>query len=362
MSLLSFEYSLSRLGMPMIARRHLILPIAAVIAAPSLPLAAHTTKSTPAAMPERYDEPLGIGLEGWPYPAPVHFLQLSIDGQAVRMAFMDIAPKGPPRNQTVVLLHGKNFDSSYWSGPIEDLTAAGYRVIVPDQIGFNKSSKPDLAYSFDMLAEATINLLGTLQVHEATFIGHSTGGMLAVRIATAFPDHVQKLVLEDPIGLIDYRRYIPPQTTDTLVASERRQTVTSYRAFVRHFFPLLPSAAIEPFVEWRMRVTLSSEYERFCKAAALTYQMIYREPVRDQYRDIRAKTLMFAGTADQSVPLKAYAPPDVAGTIPSISQAALEAVKDIPNAHLISVPNVGHVPHLEAPELFRKSVLEFLAS
>ncbi|WP_158808845.1 alpha/beta fold hydrolase [Beijerinckia sp. L45] len=345
----------------MIARRHLILPIAAVIAAPSLPLAAHTPKTSPAAMPERYDDPLGIGLEGWLYPAPVHFFQLSIDGQIVRMAYMDIAPKGTSRNQTVVLLHGKNFDSSYWAGPIEDLSGAGYRVIVPDQIGFNKSSKPDLAYSFDMLAEATINLLGSLQVHEATIIGHSTGGMLAVRIATAFPEHVQKLVLEDPIGLIDYRRYIPPQTTDTLVANERRQTVASYRAFVRHFFPLLPAAAMEPFVEWRMRVAQSSEYERFCKASALTYQMIYREPVRDEYRDIRAKTLMFAGTADESAPLKAYAPPEIAAKIPSIPQAAPDAVKDIPNARLVSVPNVGHVPHLEAPDLFRKTLLDFLA-
>jgi pimeloyl-ACP methyl ester carboxylesterase len=345
----------------MIARRHLLLPIAAVIATPGLPAQAHNPKSSPPAMPERYDEPLGIGLEGWPYPAPVQFFQCSVDGQIARMAYMDVAPTAPSRNQTVVLLHGKNFDSSYWAGPIRDLTSAGYRVVVPDQIGFNKSSKPDLAYSFDMLAEATINLLGSLQVHEAHVIGHSTGGMLAVRIATAFADHVQKLILEDPIGLIDYRRYIPPQTTETLVANERRQTASSYRTFVRRFFPLLPAAAMEPFVEWRMRVALSSEYERFCKAAALTYQMIYREPVRDEYRDIRAKTLMFAGTADESAPLKAYAPPEVAAKIPSIPQAAPDAVKDIPNAHLVSVPNVGHVPHLEAPDLFRKTMLEFLS-
>jgi pimeloyl-ACP methyl ester carboxylesterase len=348
--------------MTMIARRHLILPIAAVIAAPALPLEAHTPKSTSALMPDHYDEPLGIGLEGWPYPAPVHFFQVTVDGQIARMAYMDVPPSGTARNETVVLLHGKNFDSSYWSGPIKDLTAAGYRVIVPDQIGFNKSSKPDLAYSFDVLAEATVNLLGSLQVHEAHVIGHSTGGMLAVRIATSFAAHVQKLVLEDPIGLVDYRRYIPPQMTETLVANERRQTAASYRAFVRHFFPLLSPAAMEPFVEWRMRVALSSEYERFCKASALTYQMIYREPVRDEYRDIRAKTLMFAGTADESAPLKAYASPDVAAKIPSIPQAAPAAVKDIPEGRLVSVPNVGHVPHLEAPDLFRTTVLSFLAN
>ena len=346
----------------MIARRHLFLPLVAAVTVPTLALRAGPSQPDGPSLPDRYDEPLGIGLETWPYPAPVRFFQCAVDGQPARMAFMDVAPTGPSRNKTVVLLHGKNFDSSYWGGPISDLAAAGYRVVVPDQLGFNKSSKPDVAYSFDMLAEATINLLGSLQIPEAHVIGHSTGGMLAVRLATAYPTHVNKLVLEDPIGLIDYRRFIPPQSTETLVAAERRQTVTSYRAFVKHFFPLLPAATIEPFVEWRMRVALSSEYERFCKAAALTYQMIYREPVRDAYGDIRAKTLLFAGTADESVPLKAYATRDLAAKIPSISQAAPQAAKDIPDARLVSLPGVGHVPHLEAPDLFRKAVLDFLAA
>jgi pimeloyl-ACP methyl ester carboxylesterase len=336
--------------------------MAAFAVVPALPAAAtgHAPKVY-GVIPERYDEPLGIGLEGWPYPAPVHFFNLVIDGQSVRMAYMDIPPTSGARNLAIVLLHGKNFDSSYWEGPIKDLTGAGYRVIVPDQIGFNKSSKPDIAYSFDVLAEATINLLGSLEIHEAIVLGHSTGGMLAVRIATAYPTHVAKLILEDPVGLVDYRRFIPPQTTETLLANERRQTAATYRAFVKRFFPLLPATGMEPFVEWRMRVALSSEYERFCKASALTYQMIYREPVRDEYKDIKAKTLMIVGTADESAPLKSYASPEMAAKLPSIPQAAPEAVKEIPNARLVVVDKAGHVPHLEMPDHFRASVLGFLS-
>lgn len=343
----------------MIARRHVLLPLAALATVP-LSAAARGSK-IPDVLPDRYDDPLGIGLEGWPYPAPVHFFTYVIDGQSARMAYMDIPPAKGARNLAVVLLHGKNFDSSYWEGPIKDLTGAGYRVIVPDQIGFNKSSKPSIAYSFDILAEATINLLGSLQIRDAVFIGHSTGGMLAVRIATAYPGSVAKLVLEDPIGLVDYRRFIPPQSTETLLASERRQTVASYRTFIKRFFPLLPATAMEPFVEWRLRVALSSEYERFCAAAALTYQMIYREPVRDEYKDIKAKTLMIVGSADESAPLKAYATPEMAAKLPSIPQAAPEAVKDIPGARLVVVDKAGHVPHLEMPDHFRETVLGFLA-
>jgi hypothetical protein len=60
-----------------------------------------------------YAEPLGIGLEGWPYPYPVQFMPLEVGGQRLRMAFMDVAPTGTPNGRAVVLLHGKNFDSSY---------------------------------------------------------------------------------------------------------------------------------------------------------------------------------------------------------------------------------------------------------
>ena len=318
----------------------------------------HVSPAPP--LPDHYDAPLGIGLESWPYPYRVNLRACTAGSETLRMAYMEIAPTAKARNKTVVLLHGKNFDSSYWAGPIVDLTAAGFRVVVPDQIGFNKSAKPDITYSFDMLARHTLDLLGGLQIRQASFIGHSTGGMLAVRIAAAFPGNVDKLILEDPIGLVDYRRFIPPQSNETLIAAEHRMNAASYRAFLRTLMPVLPAAQMEPFVEWRMRVAQSGEYDRFCKASALTYQMIYREPVRDEYDDIRASTLMIVGEKDTSAPLKHYASPEMAAKMPSIPDAAPAAVKDLRDGRLVTVPGVGHVPHLEAPEAFRQAMLGFL--
>lgn len=352
----------------MISRRQLFGSLAASAAVPHLPAEARiirvetpTPTSPEPRLPERYEEPLGIGLEGWPYPAPVRFQNCTAGGQPLRMAYMDVAPTGRDQKRTVVLLHGKNFDSSYWAGPIKDLSAAGFRVVVPDQIGFHKSSKPDVPYSLDLLAELTLNLLSGQQINEFVLIGHSFGGMLAVRIAAAYPQRVERLVLEDPLGLVDYRRYIPPQTLETLLAAERRRTVSSQRAFVRRFFTALAPEQMEPFVACRMRVAQSGEYERFCRASALTYQMIYREPVRDQFDDIAAPTLMIVGEKDQAAPLIHYAAPDMAAKMPSIPKAAPDAVKDMQKGRLVVVPGVGHVPHLEAPDLFRQEVLRFLA-
>ena len=79
---------------------------------------------------------LGIGLEHIEYPYPVHYLDLTIEGQPLRMAYMDVAPAATPNGKTVVLLHGKSFSGDYWAHTIATLTGQGYRVIVPDQLGF----------------------------------------------------------------------------------------------------------------------------------------------------------------------------------------------------------------------------------
>jgi pimeloyl-ACP methyl ester carboxylesterase len=307
-----------------------------------------------------YAEPLGIGLEGWPYPYPVQFMPLEIRGQRLRMAFMDVAPTGTPNGRTVVLLHGKNFDSSYWSGTIVALTAAGFRVVVPDQIGFNKSSKPDLDYSFDFLAANTARLLDTLNVRDVDVIGHSTGGMLAVRFARTYADRVKRLVLEDPIGLEDYRLFIPPQTAETLFEAERHSTVEQYRAFIKRYFPVLPPARYEPFVEWRARVGLSGEFDRYAMTVALTYQMIYRQPVRYEYSLLQMPVLLIVGEQDRTTPLRAYAPADVAAKMGNYPVIARQVCAEVVDCRVIVMPGLGHVPHMEAPDNFNAAVSNFL--
>ncbi len=167
-----------------------------------------------------YPTPLGSALEAYPYPYPVHFLPIEIEGEVSRMAYMDVSPANRGDGRSVLLLHGKNFYGSYWESTIKALTAVGYRVIVPDQIGFGKSSKPDIPYSFDLLAANTARLLEHLSIKQAAVVGHSMGGMLAVRFARTYPRMTTHLVLENPIGLEDYRFKVPPRTTKEIYESE----------------------------------------------------------------------------------------------------------------------------------------------
>ena len=173
-------------------------------------------------------EPYGIGLEGFAYPYPVHLLPLVNDDEQVRMAYMDVAA-AQPNGRSVVLLHGRNFPSSYWVPVIRTLSDAGYRVVVPDQIGFGKSSKPPGDLHFDTLARNTIALLDHLGIQKADIVAHSLGGMLAIRIARAYPDRVAHLVLTAPIGLEDYRLYVPPTPTEKVIENEDKLTAEGYR-------------------------------------------------------------------------------------------------------------------------------------
>lgn len=139
-------------------------------------------------------QPLSITMEGYDYPYPVTYLPLTIEGQDLRMAYMDVGPEGSGNGRTVVLLHGKNFFGAYWRDTINALAHDGYRVIVPDQIGFGKSSKPNIHYSFHLLAVTTKKVLEAAGVSKVAVVGHSMGGMLATRFALMYPQMVTHLV------------------------------------------------------------------------------------------------------------------------------------------------------------------------
>jgi pimeloyl-ACP methyl ester carboxylesterase len=230
---------------------------------------------------------LGICLEEYEYPYPVRFLPLSSDLQPVSMAYMDIPPGVEPNGKTVVLMHGKAFGCYYFRNVIEALTGAGYRVIAPDQIGWGKSPKPDIHYSFQLLAANT-----------------------AVRFALMNPGRVTHLVLEDPLGLADYRIGIPPQSEETLYDHEIGWTDPAViRGYVKGYFVHPDPKIWEPLADVLVRVTLSPDYARWARAAALTFQMIYTQPVRYEYHLIAPPVLLITGAEDHTVPLGQYASP-----------------------------------------------------
>jgi len=277
------------------------------------------------------------------------------------MAYMDVAPSGSANGKTVVLVHGKSFSGDYWAGTIAKLTASGYRVIVPDQIGFGKSAKPDIRYHFDLLAGNTKALLDSLGVSRAAIVGHSFGGMLAVYFARDYPDTTAVLALENPIGLEDYRSAITPQPIDTLFKTEMAQTPETYRAFMAAFFVGWPPTA-QHYVDIFSRVLLSPEYPRWARASALVYEMMFDEPIRHEYPLLKMPVLLIIGQSDRSVFFRRYASPEAIKPLGNWPALGRQAVKELPDGKLAEIVGAGHVSHVEKPVEFEAALGAFLAA
>jgi pimeloyl-ACP methyl ester carboxylesterase len=315
-----------------------------------------------AATPARTaEEPYGIALEGFPYPFPVAFHTVTERGEELRMAYMDVAPTGSANGQTVLLLHGRNFPASYWEPTIRRLAAAGYRVIAPDQIGFGKSAKPDLAYSFDMMARHTASLLDRLQVQRVHVVGHSMGGMLAVRFTRTFPERVDRLALEAPIGLEDYRRTVPPVPFERVLEQERNLTADAYRKqLVTNYALTLPPEKIEPFVQVRERIKGSGEYPRWLVSFVAGYFVIWGQPVVYEIPLIERPTLFLMGEKDHNAPGRQFAPEAARAEMGKNLDNARALAAQMKDAKVWHAP-VGHLVHLEAEEPFHTALLAFLA-
>jgi pimeloyl-ACP methyl ester carboxylesterase len=305
-------------------------------------------------------QPLSITLEGYDYPYPVQLLPLNIEGQDLRMAYMDVQPAGTPNGKAVLLLHGKNFFGAYWKETIAVLAAAGYRVVVPDQIGFGKSSKPNLHYSFHLLAANTKRLLDTLGIKETAVVGHSMGGMLATRFALMYPQATSRLILENPIGLEDYRELVPYLPLEEAYQGELNATEQGIRAYNKSYFVNWQPEFEKYFAEPATRMRLSGEYPRQALSAALTYQMIYAQPVCHEFKDVKVPTLLVIGQADRTVVGKARLPKELLAKAGQYPELGRQTARLIPVARLAELPNVGHIPHLEAKEQFHRELLNFL--
>jgi pimeloyl-ACP methyl ester carboxylesterase len=171
-------------------------------------------------------------LADFDYAHPVQHYRFQSQGQSLSMAFMDVRA-AQPNGKAVVLLHGKNFCGATWEQSIVPLRNAGYRVVVPDQIGFCKSTKLQ-TYQFGLhqLAANTHALLGSIGIERPVVIGHSVGGMLALRYALMYPREMTGLVVVNPIGLEDWKaKGVTFATVDQLYERELKTTFDSIKRY-----------------------------------------------------------------------------------------------------------------------------------
>ena len=295
------------------------------------------------------------------YPYPVSFFPLASQRQSVRMAYMDV-PAQQFTGKVALLLHGKNFASAYWEPTIRALRANGFRVIAPDQIGFGKSSKPEsYQFTFHTLADNTRQLLDARKVGKVHVVGHSMGGMVATRFALMYPERVEKLILVNPIGLEDYRVGVPYRTVDDWYRQELLATPESIREYQKKsYYAGEWKPEYETLIQAAAGQTHHPEYRRVAWNSALTADMIVTQPVVHEFPHVRVPTLLIIGLRDRTALGAAWAPKDVAEKMGDYTQLGKRTAASIPNARLVELPGVGHMPQVEAFAQYRDALLSFL--
>jgi pimeloyl-ACP methyl ester carboxylesterase/putative sterol carrier protein len=270
--------------------------------------------------------------------------QVEIEAGGVRLSCYVVG-----RGEPVLLLHGLGASKITWL-PILSALAEHHRVVVPDLPGHAESEKPVADYSPRFYARVMRHLLDRLEVERASVIGNSMGGRIGLELALRSPARVTSLILLDPAvpGLrwryvLGFTRVVPtglgaipfPLRSRLMEVAIRRLFADPARVPEEAF-----SLAAQEFVR-----VYRDPRARMAFFASLRHIMIERpEPFFASLRRVKHPTLVIQGAEDRLVP----------------QRLGIRLARLMPNATLVVLPGVGHVPQFEATKVTTKRILAFL--
>jgi len=299
-------------------------------------------------------------LTSFKYPFDVNVFNLQSQNQELKMRYMDIG--GDKTEKVAVLLHGKNFSGYYWERIAKDLVKRGYRVVIPDQIGFGKSSKPSYyQYSFSQLALNTQLLLENLGIDKYTVVGHSMGGMLAVNMAYLYSKSVDNLVLINPIGLEPYLDYVEYKDPEFFYSRELNKTISKVRRYQKkNYYAGKWSPEYErllvPIKGWLN----SNDWNIVAWNNALTYGPIFSEDIGPLLAKVITPTHLIIGTRDRTGPGRGWMKNGVDYKLGQYQTLSVKAQEKIKNSTLYALPGLGHMPQFEDYARFSSAFFSIL--
>ncbi|KAF7337498.1 2-hydroxy-6-oxo-6-phenylhexa-2,4-dienoate hydrolase [Mycena sanguinolenta] len=281
------------------------------------------------------------------------------------MAFMDVAPTGTPNNKTAILFHGNFFCGATWNETIHVLAQTGYRVIVPDHIGYCKSTKP-VGYQFSLaqLATNARSLLDTLGIGNVTVMGHSFGGTVTFRYALMFPESIDEMVVVNAVGLEDYvAKGVPWITIETSYATSLASTFESVQAYENMTYYVGQwEDAYDVWVQMVIDVFYGTKRDDFCWNQAQIVDVVLNQPIAHEFANVQPRLLLMIGEKDTTAIGKTWAPPSVVATLANFTALGLDVSAQVPNCTLVFFPELGHTPQISDPVAFHAALIEWLTT
>lgn len=246
------------------------------------------------------------------------------------------------KGRPLVLLHGGGPGASGLSnyhGNAGYFAERGYRVLMPDLIGWGQSSKPTgVKHDHELFAGSLAAWLQALDLAECDVAGNAMGGAIAIRLALDHPGLVRRLVLIAPAGIGDPAVYAAMPGIHALIAlvrGGRPITVESMRTLFRLMLHD-PADIDDEVVKERTKAANLQAPDLFAN--------LDLRNLKDRLHEIAQPTLVFWGASDQFCPL----------------ETSHELLRRCPTSRLVAVAACGHWVHVERAALFHRLTDDFL--
>jgi pimeloyl-ACP methyl ester carboxylesterase len=284
--------------------------------------------------------PLARNLEHGPLDATA---RRQAPGQFVTLShgIVHVRSAGPEQGRPVLLVHGFSVPGYVFDRTSADLAAAGFRAIRFDLYGRGWSDRPDVDYDRELFANQVLELMDTLKIPRADLLGLSMGGAIVGRFAAEHPDRVRSVVLVAP--------FTHPQDIGPMAWPGAGEWLM--RAW---YMPKLAASQLEDFPHpervpgWAARFQPQTRYDGYGRALLSTMRKTIAHSSLPDFEKVGKSglpVLLVWGDADRTVPYAAHA----------------DVQRAIPQAQLLALPGVGHLPVVEDPAATDARIAAFLA-
>ncbi|MGH2319838.1 alpha/beta fold hydrolase [Planococcus sp. SE5232] len=270
---------------------------------------------------------------------------------------LHVAVAGPEDGPLVVLLHGFPEFWFGWKNQIQPLAEKGYRVVAPDQRGYNLSDKPEGIdnYTVDHLRDDVIGIIEHFQQKTAIVIGHDWGGAVAWHLAATRPEYVEKLIVLN----------IPhPQAMPRVLKKNPLQWMkSSYIAFFQ--LPNLPEKALGmgEFKAMQQSIEQTSKPDTFSKHEMEQYKAAWSQSdaltaMLNWYRAIRRGSFRQVSETKIKVPVRIIWGMGDQFLSPMLAKESMSFCEEV---NLAFVGEATHWIQHEQPEIVNRLIAQFIS-
>ena len=255
---------------------------------------------------------------------------IQVDGNKIRYL------ESGHSDDTLVLIHGLGASAERWDDVIPTFSK-DYHVIVPDLIGFGYSDKPLVDYTPEFFSDFLGKFFDAAGIEKASLIGSSLGGQITAEYASENPDHIEKLILVSPAGVM---KQSTPALDAYIMAALYPNEQSAKNAFemMEGSGDEVDQKIVNGFVE---RMQLPNAKLAFMSTVL---GLKNADVITKKLTSIVTPTLIIWGSDDPVIPI-------------TNADVFVSSIKD---CRFYRMDGCGHTPYVQDPSAFSSVVLNFL--